>query len=64
MPIAKEVLRNGFTVVANPGTYVTKEAVEKYGWQDQVDDGPDVGGTTETTTKDRKAPKGPAQKGA
>lgn len=63
MPIAKEVLRIGFTVVANPGTYVTKDAVTKYGWQDQVDDGPDIGGTT-TEEKDKAAPKGRAQKGA
>lgn len=63
MPIAKEVLRIGFTVAANPGTYVTKEAVAQYGWQDQVEDGPDIGGTTDETT-DAKAPKGKAQKGA
>ena len=63
MPIAKEVLRIGFTVAANPGTYVTKEAVTKYGWQDQVEDGPDLGGSTDTS-KDSKAPKGRAQKGA
>jgi len=63
MPIAKEVLRIGFTVVANPGTYVTKEAVKANGWEQLVDDGPDIGGE-ETSTKDRKAPKGAAQKGA
>lgn len=63
MPIAKETLRIGFTVAANPGTYVTKEAVAKYGWADQVEDGPDVGGTV-TEDKDSKAPKGRAQKGA
>lgn len=62
MPIAKETLRIGFTVAAVEGGYVTKEAVEKYGWQDKVTDGPDIGGTTET--KDRKAPKGSAQKGS
>lgn len=63
MPIAKEVLRIGFTVVANPGTYVTKEAVAKYGWTDMVEDGPDIGGST-TDEKDSKAPKGRAQKGS
>lgn len=57
MPIAKTTLRIGFTVVANPGSYVTKDAVEKYGWQDMVDDGPDVGGTT-TDEGDSKAPQG------
>ena len=46
MPIAKETLRIGFTVVANEGTYVTKEAVKTYGWQKQVEDGPDLGGST------------------
>jgi len=63
MPIAKEVLRMGFTVVANPGTYVTKEAVKANGWEDLVTDGPDIGGSAETT-KDDKAPKGRAQKGS
>jgi hypothetical protein len=63
MPIAKEVLRVGFTVVANPGTYVTKEAVKTYGWEKLVDDGPDQGGDS-TDTRDAKAPKGRAQKGS
>lgn len=44
MPIAKEQLKIGFTVVANAGTYVTKEAVKAHGWASQVDDGPDLGG--------------------
>lgn len=60
MPIAKEVLRIGFTVAAVPGTYVTKEAVKTYGWESLVDDGPDYGGSE---TKDNLAPKGKAQKG-
>lgn len=65
MPIAKDVLRIGFTVAAVPGTYITKEAVKAYGWQDQVDDGDDIGGSTDdTNTKDAAAPKGRAQKGA
>ncbi len=58
MPIAKETLRIGFTVAAAPGSYVTKEAVDKYGWQDQVEDGPDIGGTEADepkTAKGRKA---------
>ena len=42
MPIAKEVLRIGFTVVALPGGYVTKDAVKQYGWGDVTDDGPDI----------------------
>lgn len=64
MPIAKEVLRIGFTVAAVPGGYVTKEAVETYGWQDQVEDGDDIGGTTvPDAQKDAKAPRGRAQKG-
>lgn len=63
MPIAKETLRIGFTVAANPGTYVTKEAVKTYGWEKLVDDGPDIGGETPENT-DAKAPKGRAQKGA
>lgn len=63
MPIAKEVLRVGFTIAALPGTYVSKSAVEANGWQDKVDDGPDFE-PSETPGKDAKAPKGRAQKGA
>lgn len=63
MPIAKEQLKIGFVVAANPGTYVSKSAVEEYGWQDKVTDGPDLGGTVKET-KDAAAPKGAAQKGA
>jgi hypothetical protein len=63
MPIAKETLRIGFTVAALPGTYVSKEAVKANGWQDLVDDGPDIGGSA-TSTKDAAAPKGKAQKGS
>jgi hypothetical protein len=48
MPIAKETLRIGFVVVANPGTYVTKQAVKDNGWQKLVDDGPDIGGTAKS----------------
>lgn len=44
MPIAKEQLKIGFTVAANPGAYVSKDAVKTYGWQSMVDDGPDIGG--------------------
>lgn len=62
MPIAKETLRIGFTVVANEGGYVTKAAVKDNGWEDKVTDGPDIGGTGEL--KDDKAPKGRAQKGS
>lgn len=36
--VAKEVLKIGFTVAALPGNVVSPEAVEKYGWQDQVED--------------------------
>jgi hypothetical protein len=65
MPIAKETLRIGFTVVANEGTYVTKQAVKDNGWQDKVTDGPDIGGTTVPDgQKDDKAPKGRPQKGS
>lgn len=56
MPIAKEVLRIGFTVAALPGTYVTKDAVKQYGWESKVDDGPDIGGSGDDNTKDAKAP--------
>lgn len=62
MPIAKETLRIGFTVVANEGGYVTKQAVKDYGWEDKVTDGADIGGTQ--PEKDDKAPKGRAQKGS
>lgn len=61
MPIAKEVLKIGFTVAANKGTYVSKDAVAKYGWQDKVEDGPDLESGDED--KDDKAPKGRPQKG-
>lgn len=64
MPIAKETLRIGFTVVANEGGYVTKAAVKDNGWQDKVTDGPDIGGTVPDSQKDDKAPKGRPQKGA
>jgi len=53
MPIAKETLRIGFTVVANKGGYVSKDAVKEHGeannWQ--VDDGPDVVSATSTEKK-------------
>lgn len=54
MPIAKETLRIGFVVVANEGTYVTKEAVKANGWEKLVTDGPDIGGTSKEET-DKKA---------
>jgi len=63
MPIAKQVIRDGFTVVALPGGYVSKQAVKDNGWSDLVDDGPDVD-TSAAATKDKKAPKGAAQKGS
>ncbi len=65
MPIAKEVLRIGFTVAALPGGYITKEAVDQYGWHDKVTDGPDIGGELPAQPlKDALAPKGPPQRGA
>lgn len=64
MPIAKDVLRIGFTTVALPGGYVTKEAVKDNGWEDLVTDGDDIGGTVPEDQKDAKAPKGRPQKGA
>lgn len=65
MPIAKETLRIGFTVVANEGGYVTKQAVKDNGWADKVTDGPDIGGTANSdAAKDEKAPKGRPQKGS
>lgn len=38
MPIAKQILRIGEIVVAMPGNFVARSAVEHYGWQDKVDD--------------------------
>lgn len=65
MPIAKEVLTIGFTVAAVPGGYITKEAVETYGWQDKVEDGDDIGGTSVPDgQKDAKAPRGRSPKGS
>jgi hypothetical protein len=49
MPIAKETLRIGFTIVALPGTYVDQEGVDQYGWKDKVDPDP------KKTTKAEKA---------
>lgn len=66
MPIAKETLRIGFTVVANEGGYVTKQAVKDNGWEKLVTDGPDIGGTEgdKGDSRDEKAPKGRPQKGS
>lgn len=56
MPIAKQTLLIGFTPAAAAGSYVTKEAVKQYGWEDLVDDGDDIGGTEETApAKPKKA---------
>lgn len=38
MPIAKQILRIGEIVVAMPGNFVARSAVEHYGWQDKVED--------------------------
>lgn len=62
MPIAKEVLKIGFTVAALPGGYISQEAVDKYGWADQVS--ADSAESVAPTDKDDAAPKGPPQKGA
>jgi hypothetical protein len=63
MPIAKEVLRIGFTVAAVPGNYVTKEAVSAFGWDKQVEAGPDISADN-GDTRDALAPKGKPQKGS
>jgi len=36
--VAKEILKIGFVVAALPGNAVSRDAVEKYGWQDKVED--------------------------
>lgn len=65
MPYAKEMLSIGFTVAALPGTYITDEAVKHYGWEKQVQAGPDPAGSDpDENTKDSAAPKGRAQKGS
>lgn len=56
MPIAKETLRIGFVVVANEGTYVSKQAVKDNGWEKLVTDGPDIGGTAKSD-EDKQAAK-------
>jgi hypothetical protein len=38
VPVAKEILRIGEIVVAMPGNFVARSAVEHYGWQDKVTD--------------------------
>lgn len=62
MPIAKEQLTIGFTVVANPGAYVTKDAVKQHGWEKLVDDGPDLGGAKLDSAQPVEAPKKAAAK--
>lgn len=53
MPIAKQTLLIGFTPAAAAGSYVTKEAVKEYGWEDQVEQGDDIGGSDEPATKSK-----------
>jgi hypothetical protein len=55
MPIAKQTLLIGFTPAAAAGSYVTKEAVKQYGWEDQVEQGDDIGGSDEPAPKPKKA---------
>lgn len=63
MPIAKETIRIGFTVVATEGAYVSKDAVKTYGWQKLVTDGPDLGGSKLDANADAAAaPKKAADK--
>lgn len=50
MPIAREPLRIGNLVVAREGNYVSRSAVEHYGWQDQVDDDDGFGPTSANIT--------------
>jgi hypothetical protein len=38
VPVAKQILRIGEIVVAMPGNFVARSAVEHYGWQDKVTD--------------------------
>jgi hypothetical protein len=38
VPVAKEILKIGSIVVARPGNFVARSAVEHYGWQDKVTD--------------------------
>lgn len=42
--IATDVLKMGFTVVANPGNEVhaSDEDIEKYGWADKLQDAPEA----------------------
>lgn len=63
MPIAKEDLHDGFTMVAREGTYVSNDVVNKHGWQDKVEAGEDPA-PSDGNTKDQAAPKGKPQKGA
>lgn len=54
MPIAKEQIKIGFTVVANPGAYVSQSGVDEYGWGDKVEKGADYVAETPETTPARK----------
>lgn len=62
MPIAKKQLKIGYTVIANPGGYVSKALVKDNGWEGDVTDGPDI--EPGAADKDNLAPKGKAQKGS
>ena len=57
MPTAKQEIRQGFTIVARPGGYVSKAAVEANGWQDLVEDGPDIGGEKTDAAQPKSTPK-------
>jgi hypothetical protein len=37
MPIAKETLRIGSTIIANEGTFVAQNVVDENGWKDKVE---------------------------
>jgi hypothetical protein len=37
MPIAKEDLKIGYTIIARAGTYVPQNVVDDNGWKDKVE---------------------------
>lgn len=57
MPIAKQDLHDGFTLVAREGTYVSNSAVEAHGWQDKVEAGPDPDPTGDVEAVTPEQPK-------
>lgn len=64
--VATEELRIGFTIAAQPGNVVSPDAVERYGWQDKVEEvgEPTEGQSAPTEPAPEAAPSKPARRPA